>query len=102
MHLTWLIQGHLTKENAINMVNIAESSLDYRRIRATDLDFSRLIKLNHRTIYSFERSNENAENPNSAYEARFAYSLDIDKAKWAAIRIVAAFLAEPIFNTLRT
>ena len=32
MHLTWLIQGHLTQEDALSMVDVAEKSLDYTRI----------------------------------------------------------------------
>lgn len=29
MHLTWLVQGHLSQDQALNVVDIAENALDY-------------------------------------------------------------------------
>ena len=79
MHLTWLIQGHLTKEDALSMVDVAEKSLAYTRISKDELNYTRLVKLNDRSVYSLEKSNENADNPNSACEAIFSHTFDTDK-----------------------
>ena len=102
MHLTWLIQGHLTAENAMNMVNVAENALAYTRISKDDINYVRLVKLNDRTIYSFEKSNMNPENPNSACSTMFAYRFDNNKHDSAVGAILLVFLEEPTFNTLRT
>ena len=102
MHLTWLIQGHLRKEDALNMVDVAEQSLDYKRISKDEINYTRLVKLNDRTIYNFEKSNENAENPNSCCECIFTHTFDVDKDEYAVSRVLADFLSEPTFTTLRT
>ena len=86
----------------MNMVNVAESSLDYNRINKTDLDYARIVKLNDRTIYTHERSNNSADNPNSACEVYFTHKFDINKDDAAVISVLNAFLSEPTFNTLRT
>jgi len=102
MHLTWLIQGHLTEENALNMVDVAENSLAYTRISKDDINYNRLVKLNDRSVYNLERSNFNADNPNSACQAIFCHAFDTDKEEYAVARVLSDFLSEPTFNTLRT
>ena len=102
MHLTWLIQGHLSQESALSMASIAEEALNYQPVRKSDIDFSRLVKLSDRTIYNFEQSNHSADNPNSACDVRFAHQFDVDKDQYAVIKVLDAFLSEPTFNTLRT
>lgn len=73
MHLTWLIQGHLTEQDAIQMVQTAETALAYKHVDKDDISKGRLVKLTDRSIYTFERSNEVESNPNSVCEALFIH-----------------------------
>lgn len=74
MHLTWLIQGHLTESDAVEMVRTAETALDYSPMQKDDLAVARLVKLAERTVYNFERDNEIPSNPNSVCEAVFMHT----------------------------
>ena len=88
MHLTWLIQGHLTEDDALKMVEVAEKSLDYTRINKDDINYTRLVKLKDRSVYNLEHSNMNADNPNSACEAIFSHTYDTDKEEYAVARVL--------------
>ena len=102
LHVVWLIQGHLEEADAMEIVTRAETSLAHQRIHTDDIDFARLVRLNDRTIYSFERTNESPENPNSLCWSRFAYEFDTDVDTLADAKVLSAFLEEPVFNALRT
>lgn len=84
------------------MVDVAERSLNYTRMNKDDVNFSRLVKLNDRNVYTIEKSNSVADNPNSACEAIFHHTYDTDLDEYAVSRVLADFLSEPTFNTLRT
>ena len=79
LHITWLIQGHLTEADAMKMVNVAETALDYEHIAKEDVNYARMVRINDRSIYGCEKSNLNAENPNSVCEAKFTHRFDTDK-----------------------
>jgi len=76
--------------------------LNYSRVSKDDLNYLRLVKLNNRSVYSHERTNENPEQPNSACESLWHLAFDTNYDNYACARLLAAFLNEPTFNTLRT
>ena len=102
LHLVWLIQGHLTQEDAMDIVRMAETSLGHQKVHKDDIDFSRMVCLRDRTVYQYENSNGNPTNPNSLCECRFAYRFDTNKDDQAVAMILVKFLEEPVFSTLRT
>ena len=63
--IRWFIHGHLNEEDALKMVDQAENSIEFTRINRDDLQLERTVKLEDRTVYSYERENESPENPNS-------------------------------------
>ena len=71
LEMIWLIQGHLTKEDALQMVETTENALTFRRISEDDISAGRCIRLKDRTIYSFEKDNISEKNPNSCCKAVF-------------------------------
>ena len=84
------------------MVNVAESALNYRPIAKDDLMYLRLVKLNDRTVYNLERTNENPAQPNSACESIWYHTFETDRESLAVAKVLKSFLEEPTFNTLRT
>lgn len=102
MHLTWLIQGHLTEANALKMVELAENALTFNRVSKDDIDFVRMVQINERSIYELERSNQDAQNPNSACEVAWSYRFVNNVDDYAVVKVLSSFLEEPTFNTLRT
>lgn len=102
LHITWLIQGHLVEDDALNMVRVAESALDYQPLAKDYMNYLRLVKLNDRTVYSFEHTNENPDQPNSACEAIWHHTFETDIDNYAVAKVLKSFLEEPTFNTLRT
>lgn len=102
MHLTWLVQGHLTQDEALNMVDIAEKALAYVPIPKSEVNFMRLVKLGDRSVYNFEEANVNEDNPNSCTESMWMYRFDKNVDDWAVSRVLCSFMEEPTFNTLRT
>ena len=50
------------------MVDVAESSIQFSRIEESVVNLPRCVKLNRRTVYNFERSNESEKNPNSCID----------------------------------
>ena len=84
------------------MVNVAETALSHIKVNEHDITGKRMVKLNDRTIYNYESSNMNADNPNSCCEVIFQHTYSVNKDDWAVVRILVAFLEEPTFNTLRT
>ena len=100
--MIWLIQGHLTKEDALKMVEATEGALTFRRISEDDIQCSRCIKFKDKTVYNLEQDNVSKDNPNSVCKAIFQDEVEADKDAHAASTIMMSLLKEPIFNTLRT
>ena len=84
------------------MVDIAESSVEFNRISESDVSLPRCIKLNDRTVYNFERSNESEKNPNSCIDVVHEYVHESDRDKIAVAELLAALLSDPAFTQLRT
>lgn len=51
LEMTWLIQGHLTPHDALNLVKTAESSLMFDRISEEDVVLKRCVQLKPKTVY---------------------------------------------------
>lgn len=102
LELTWLIQGHLTAQEALSLVNTAESSLKFERITEEDVLLKRCVRLNDRIVYQYTKPNKDEKNPNSFCSSSFAYKLDNDYNDAATLRVLAELLREPVFNQLRT
>lgn len=84
------------------MVELAEDALTFNRVSKDDIDFVRMVKINERSIYSLERSNEDTQNPNSACEVAWSYRFVNNPDDYAVVKVLSSFLEEPTFNTLRT
>ena len=86
----------------MDIVTMAENALAHKRIHKDDIDFARLVRLRDRTVYNYECSNKDPENPNSLCMSRFAHKFETEVDELAVAKVLASFLEEPIFNTLRT
>ena len=86
----------------MKMVKVAETALNYQHVAREDINYARIVKINDRSIYDFEKSNESPENPNSACEVNFTHKFETDLDDYAVAKVLIAFLEEPTFNTLRT
>lgn len=102
LEMVWLIQGHLTEEDALKMVNETESALTFKRINENDIAHSRCVRLKDRTVYYIEKENPLATNPNSVCCAVFQDNVETDKVETAASNIMMGLLKEPVYNQLRT
>jgi len=61
----WLIQGHLTSDEAIEMVEVAEKALNFNRILKEEVELRRCIRMDPKTVYSYENTDKSEKNPNS-------------------------------------
>ena len=84
------------------MVRVAETALSHSHVARDDINYARMVKINDRSIYAFEKSNESPDNPNSACEVKFTHRFETDLDDHAVAKVLIAFLEEPTFNTLRT
>ena len=78
MKFQWLIQGHLDKEQALELCDIARNSVSFKDMDEDDmLQFNLMVKLPDRTVFNYEKVNESPEgqnqkpNPNSAIQVYF-------------------------------
>ena len=90
--ILWLIQGHLTENDALKIVDLAENSIEFNRINESDVSLNRCVKLKDRTVYEFERSNKNPRNPNSCIKVIHSYEIDSDRDKNAVAHVLASLL----------
>ena len=102
LSLQWLIQGHLSQEDALKMVEITEQSLQSKMIAKEDCDMYRLVKFQDKTVYNYDVLHKNPDNPNSCVVSYFEVSYRKDEERNAVARVMYKFLEEPFFNTLRT
>ena len=51
LEMIWLIQGHLTEQDALEMVDTTEKAIKFNRISEDDIEVSRCIRLDDRTVY---------------------------------------------------
>lgn len=72
LHPEWLIQGHLTGDEALELVDIAEEALNFDRITEDEVELRRCVRLDPSSIYSFEKKNKVETNPNSCIIATFS------------------------------
>ena len=101
LDLIWLIEGHLTKESALQMVKTAEDAIQFRRLNREAVPRQRVVKLQDRSVYTKKENNLDPNNPN-AYCRILFQSHQFDKEPSMYLNILATLLKEPIFTKLRT
>lgn len=101
VRIEWLVAGHITDKDALQIVNDCERSFKFRKITADEIPEQRLIKLPTNYVAEYEELNEDPENPNSAIFTLFQHNLKTQEDQ-AANSIVFQLLKEPFFNQLRT
>ena len=102
INLEWLIQGHLTKNEALGLVSQTEQSMpQFSRIEILPQQKLQIVKLRPTYYYEFR-----AENPktskNSGCMTVFQICPDSDMKTNAIAHILASMLNGPAFNYLRT
>ena len=100
--MTWLIQGHLKEEDALEMVRVAEASINFTRIQESEINLPRCVELKEKTIYSYENRNVLAKSSNSCINVIHQIRYDDDRDKAAVVHVVASLLNDPAYKTLRT
>ena len=95
----WLITGHLTSEEAVEMVDVAEKALNFNRISKEEVELRRCIRLDTKTVYSHETKNKSEKNPNSCVCVTFsADCLLITRDKHAQHLILIGLIKETLYN----
>ena len=56
-----------------------ESAITFEHVDKDSVTGARLVKVNDRSIYTYEQANENAKNPNSCCEVIFRHAFNLDK-----------------------
>ena len=58
----WLIQGHLTQDQALGVCDMVKKSLVYEDLHEDDmLQFNLMIKLPDRSVFNYEKVNPTPE-----------------------------------------
>lgn len=103
LHPEWLIQGHLTGSEALELVDIAEEALSFDRITEDEVELRRCVKLEPRSVYSFEKKNKLDTNPNSCIIVTFsANCLHNQRDIHTRLLVLHGLIKEIFFDQLRT
>lgn len=94
----WLIQGHLTQEDAIKITQKVESELDYNPIKKPQ---SVNILALPQAVNVFKMVSKSSQNPNSCITSYFQLGPQTFK-QTAILKVMTKLLDEPFFNQLRT
>jgi secreted Zn-dependent insulinase-like peptidase len=62
----WLIMGHLTEQEAREIVRLTELELKYKPIDPSQIPLNRLVQLPALSVSEYEEKNYDPSNPNSA------------------------------------
>lgn len=101
----WLIQGHLTEEEAKEIARSAQASLVHKPLQKSQLKdaIKGMIKLPNKTVLDYEEMNprtEDSVNPNSAIMSYFQLG-EYTYEKSAIVTVLFSLLNEPCFQQLR-
>lgn len=101
----WLIQGHLTEEEAKEIARSAQASLVHKPLQMSQLKdaIKGMIKLPNKTVLDYEEMNprtEDSVNPNSAIMSYFQLG-EYTYEKSAIVTVLFSLLNEPCFQQLR-
>lgn len=95
----WLILGHLTEEEAIDMVNTAEKALNFNRISKNEAEYKRCVRMDEATVYSYENINKSEKNPNSCTCVSFSSDqLNSNRNAHAQLACLHGLVKETLFN----
>ena len=100
--MEWLIEGHLTRRDAIDMVTLTEQALPkMKRVDFRNFKQLQIIKLKPGSIYEFRAHNVESSK-NSGIMVIHQIGLDSDAKENAVAHVLASMLNGPAFNYLRT
>jgi insulysin len=102
MHVEILVHGNLYKEDALNIAQVAESTLSSRRLPESQWPSRRAIVLPSGANYLYERVLKNPDNVNHCLEYIISVGSVSDRSQRANLLLFAQIAKEPCFNTLRT
>ena len=96
--LEWLIQGHITEEKALNIVNRCEEQLNFKNGDPYLVRVDRCMKLNSNTAWELSDVNID-ENANSACRSVFQGFHQINEFyKACCLDVLSVLLKEQFFN----
>ena len=101
INMKWFITGHLTKDDALKMVDNTETSIDFNKIDEGSVTLARCVQLNERTIYNYENKNVLAKSSNSAINVIFQIMFEDDRDKAAIAHVLCSMLHSPAYKQLR-
>ena len=59
MKFQWLIQGHLTQDQALELTDLARNFIEFKDLDEDDiLQFNLMVKLPDHTVFNYEKVNE--------------------------------------------
>jgi len=96
-----LVHGNMTKDEALNIANLAHSILCPRAMLSAQIPELRLVRLADGTTYQYEMPGPNPNDSNACCSTFF--QLDIDSAALSVrAELLAQILRDPCYNILRT
>lgn len=102
MHIEMLVQGNLYKEDALQLTNLVERTLNPRRLPSSQWQPRRAVLLPAGSDYRWSRTLANPENINHCIDYALHVGLASDRDARAKLLLMAQILDEPCFDTLRT
>nr|OQO25547.1 hypothetical protein B0A51_06866 [Rachicladosporium sp. CCFEE 5018] len=102
MHIEMLVQGNLYKEDALQLTNLVEKTLNPRRLPPSQWQPKRAVVLPKGADYRWSRTLANPENINHCIDYILHVGLTSDREQRAKLLLLSQILDEPVFDTLRT
>jgi insulysin len=102
MHIEILVHGNMHKEDALQITELVERTLQPRRLPASQWPTKRSILLPPGSDYRWETTLKNPDNINHCIEYIIMIGQNQDRAQRARLLLMSQMLDEPCFNTLRT
>ena len=102
MHIEVLVHGNMYKEDALRITEIAEKTLQAKRLPQSQWPIRRNLILPPGSDYRYERTLKNPDNVNHCIEYLLYVGVASDRPTRAKLLLLAQILDEPSFDTLRT
>ena len=103
IRMVWLIEGHLTERDALEMVEITERAVgSFSAVKKQDLRMGVCRKLKEGHIYNMESLNVSDKSKNSGCLVVHQMGSDTSYDENAVVHVLASILHEPAFKQLRT
>lgn len=102
LHIEMLVHGNLLKDEAVNLMSLAENTLKPKALAPTELISHRSLILPRGTNFSWSREVANRENVNSGIEYYCQVGDPTDVNLRAKLALMSQIAQEPCFDQLRT